>query len=184
MMQPCIKDVMIPLSEYATIDAEATIRDAVMELDRAQLGLDHDRHHHRAVLALDSRGKVVGKLSHWAVLKALEPNPLPREEVERLEQAGLTEDQIETIRSNTVRHQESLTQMCRKAAHVRVREAMVPVGESIDEEAPLVDAVRLLVDAHIQSLLVTRAGKASGVLRLSDVFEEISDRIRSGEGCG
>ena len=184
MPRPRVGDVMIPLSEYATIDAGATIRDAVIALDHAQLGLDDDRHHHRAVLALDRRGRVVGKLSHWAVLRALEPDPFRTLEIDQLQRAGLTDDQIESMRRDTIRSQESLQQMCRKAARVLVRDAMIPVGESIDHDARLVDAVRLLVSSHSQSLVVTAGDQAVGVLRLSDVFEVIAERIRRGQDCG
>lgn len=183
MAESTVRDVMIPLSEYATIDAGATVREALQALDRAQLGLDADRQHHRAVLALDRRGDVVGKLSHWAVLRALEPDPFRQQELDQLERAGLTDEQIQTMRRDAIRQQESLAQMCRKAGRVRVREAMVPVGDSIDASAPLVDAVRKLVSSHTQSLLVTERGQAAGVLRLSDVFEAIAERIRSGECC-
>ena len=68
-----VKDLMIPLTEYATVDEDATLFDAVMALEKAQLAFDHSRYHHRAILILNKEGKVVGKLSQIDVLRALEP---------------------------------------------------------------------------------------------------------------
>ena len=48
-----VGEVMLLLEEYATVAADATVEDALIALDKAQLGLTYDRHHHRAVLVLE-----------------------------------------------------------------------------------------------------------------------------------
>ena len=70
-----VKDLMVPLSEYATVAEDATLYEAVLALEAAQEKFEdkHTRYSHRAILVLDKRGTVVGKLSHLHVLKALEP---------------------------------------------------------------------------------------------------------------
>ena len=75
MEQFPIKDLMVPLDEYATVSKEATLYDAVLALEKAQEELDRTRYHylHRAVLVLDEGGKVVGKVSQLDILSALEP---------------------------------------------------------------------------------------------------------------
>ncbi len=52
-------------------------------------------------------------------------------------------------------------------------------GEYIAETASLSEAVLLLVAGHHQSLLVTRDKEIVGIIRLTDVFEKISDLIES-----
>ncbi len=37
-----------------------------------------------------------------------------------------------------------------------------------------------MLGSRAQSLLVTRGGEVVGILRLSDVFEEVADMIRGG----
>lgn len=66
-------DVMVPLSEYATVDEGATLVEAVQALEKAQEAFDRNRYHHRAVLVLDGQKNVVGKLSQLDILGALEP---------------------------------------------------------------------------------------------------------------
>ena len=52
-------------------------------------------------------------------------------------------------------------------------------GELIEESASLNQAVHQIISGHHQSLLVTRGGNMVGILRLADVFHEVSNRIMS-----
>ncbi|MBI4700616.1 MAG: CBS domain-containing protein [Deltaproteobacteria bacterium] len=177
------RDVMLPLQEYATVRSGHTILEALVALDRAQLGLTYDRHHHRAVLVLGEDGEVVGKLTHWAILRSLDPSLLGKDDLASLSRTGLSEGFIDSLRRRVSTYRGGLGRMCRAAARIRVEDAMVPMRESIDEAAPLIEAIELMVLGHMQSLLVTAAGKVTGILRLSDVFEEIADLIRTSEGA-
>jgi len=177
-MDPHVKDLMLSLDEYGTIDSECTISEALQVLSKAQLGLTYDRHHHRAVLALDRSGNVVGKLTHWAILRALEPELVVAEDLEALTRASIAPHLIDSIMGRLRYFEGNLERLCRVAAQVRVCDAMVPAEESIDQEEPITAAIRVMVSQHLQSLLVTRHGKVVGILRLSDVFEEVADMIR------
>lgn len=174
-----VEDLMLALGEYATVEADATIHDALKALSKAQLGLLPERHFHRAVLVLDKSGRVVGKLSHWAILRALQPHTLRNSDEDSLIRSGLSDAFLETLKQNMAGAAGSLEQLCLHAASVRAVDAMVPMRESIDEQAALIEAIKEMVARHCQSMLVTRAGKVIGILRLSDVFEEVADRIRS-----
>lgn len=180
MEEKRVRDLMLPLNEYATIGAESTIREALEALSKAQLGLTHDRHYHRAVLVLDQNGNVVGKLSHWAILRALEPKFLKHDDVASLSRVGLTDEFIQSMKETFSLFTGSLEQMCRYAARLKAKDAMVPVGESIDENTLLTEAIHQMVLKRIQSLPVTRQNEVVGLLRLTDVFEEVAKIIRSG----
>jgi len=172
---------MISLGEYATVQEDKTILEALEALEESQRVLAGERHQHRAVLVLDDRGQVVGKLSHWAILRSLEPQFIKRDDLAALSRAGLSEDFIRSMEESYSLFTGSLEGMCRAAARVRARDAMVPVNQSIEENAPLSEAIRQLVLAHAQSTLVTRGDQVVGILRLSDVFEEIAGHIRGSE---
>ena len=70
-----VSELMVPLSEYATVPEGATLYEAVSALELAQEKFEdtHTRYRHRAVLVLDKKGKVIGKVSQMDVLRALEP---------------------------------------------------------------------------------------------------------------
>ena len=69
-----VKDLMIPLAEYATVSQDATLFDAIQALKKAQAKFDQNRYPHRAILVYDEDKKVVGKLSQMDIIKSLEPN--------------------------------------------------------------------------------------------------------------
>ncbi|MFH1755876.1 MAG: CBS domain-containing protein [Candidatus Latescibacterota bacterium] len=181
MQQKRVRDLMLPLSDYATVQADKTLREALEILRKAQPEVTPNRYQHRSVLVLDEIGKVIGKLSHWAVLRSLEPRFLKFEDEEALSRAGLTEEFIQSMRQTFSLFTGSLDHMCRAAAKLKARDAMVPVGESIDENMPLTDGIHQMVVKHALSILVTRKGEVVGILRQSDVFQEVADMIRSCE---
>ena len=69
-----IKELMVPLEAYATVSVDATLRDAVVALEKAQTTLAPSQHLHRAILVLDEYGKVVSKIIMKDILVALEPH--------------------------------------------------------------------------------------------------------------
>lgn len=178
-----VGDVMLPLGEYATIGSGRTLCDALRALNKAQMGLTYDRHQHRAVLVLDGSGVVIGKLTHWAILRSLEPDLLRDDDLASLDRAGLSPQFLDHLKGHARSFGGSINRMCKVAARVRVVDAMVPIGEGIAEDAPLSRAIQKFVQLHVQSLLVLRNGSAVGILRLSDVFEEVADRIREIDGA-
>jgi hypothetical protein len=45
-----VKDLMIPLSEYATASEDATLNEAVLALEKAQNNFQKGKYKHRAIL--------------------------------------------------------------------------------------------------------------------------------------
>jgi CBS domain-containing protein len=178
MNTSAVRDLMLPLSGYATVSADKTVREALLALNDSQLGLSDDRHQHRAVLVLSTDGQVVGKLTHWAILRALEPGLHRKGDLDALHRAGLSPSFIDSVVRSLPVPGDSLDGLCRAAARIPVREAMVPAGESVEASTPLLEAVRMLVLNHAQSMLVRDAGPVVGILRLTDVFEALAKRIR------
>jgi CBS domain-containing protein len=172
-----VRDLMLPLAEYAAVPAEASLREALLSLQRAQAGVE-GRHRHRAVLVMDANGRVIGKVTHWSFLKSLEPKLLQEGDIAALHRAGLSPEFIQGMVRGLPEPVDSLAGLCRMAARIRAKDAMVPVRESIEEGAPLTEAIRYLVLTHAQSTLVTRDGEVVGILRLTDVFDEMAGRVR------
>lgn len=68
-----VKDLMVPLAEYATVSEEASLFEAVTALEEAQKWFKRSQYPHRAVLVYDKEKRIVGKLTMLDVLIALEP---------------------------------------------------------------------------------------------------------------
>ncbi len=175
-MTPCqVRDMMVPLSAYATVHEDATLIDAVMALEKAQQIFDHDRYHHRAVLILDSTGKVAGKLSQMDVLRALEPRYAEMQGSDGLARYGFSKKFMKSMLVLNHLRESPLGEICRKAGAKKVSDFMYPLteGEFISGEAPIDEAIHQLVLGQHQSLLVTGDNDIVGILRLTDVFTEL-----------
>jgi len=177
-----VKDLMVPLSEYATVTEEATLYEAVIALEEAQEQFEdkHTRYRHRAVLILDKDGHVVGKLSQLDVLRALEPKYQKMIEGEGLHRFGFAKEFEASILEKFNLFANPLDDICRKAGEKNVKEFMYSPteGEYVAEDATLDIAIHQLIIGHHQSLLVTRKEKIVGILRLTDVFAAVFHKMK------
>jgi CBS domain containing-hemolysin-like protein len=174
-----VRDLMVPLSDYATVSENATLGEAVAALKASQEGFDPGKHPHRAILILDKKHNVMGKISFLSILKALEPKYDQMLSDKGPWHLGFTRKFQKAMFESLRLWQDPMEQVCRKAAGIRVKTFMTaPVeSEMIEINAPLGEAVHQLVIGHHQSLLVTEAGRVAGVLRLADVFQAVADAV-------
>jgi CBS domain-containing protein len=180
-----VKDLMVPLEEYAVVPDTATMLDALEALEKSQTKLPPGKQHHRAVLIVDNNRKVIGKIGHLGFLRALEPKYSILGDMGKLSRVGLEPKFISSMMENFRFFEENLTDLCQRACHIKVVDVMRPVEENIDENATINEAIHKLVMWQTLSLLVTREGNGKeviGLLRLSDVFEEITEFMKHKTG--
>lgn len=170
---------MLPLSEYAVVSESATLLDALQALDTAQVRLAPGRQLHRAVLIRGKDGKIIGKLGHLGFLKALEPKYGVLGNIETLSRAGLNNDFITSMMDNLRFWSEDMADICSRAKVIRVVDVMRPATESINVDASLTEAIHSLVMMQTLSLLVISGDEVVGILRLSDLFAELSSYIQN-----
>ena len=171
-----VRELMIPLSEYATVGVGATLYEAVLALEEAQLDFDLTRYRHRAILVLDEQGKVAGKISQLDVLRALEPKYDEMLEKNQHKQSfGFSKKYMESVMTQFNMWDTDLSSICRKSGAQPVAKYMhtLSEGEYVDENVTLAEAVHQLVMCNTQSLMVTSDEKIVGILRLTDVFASI-----------
>ena len=183
-MEKTTRDLMVPLEEYVTVSDEATLKDAVVALEKAQEELDRKRYRyvHRAVLVLNKKKEVVGKISQLDILKGLEPNYKKIvDTTKRISVSGFSTHFLTSMMDLHRLWANPLSDICSKAAKIKVQEFMTTPteGEVIDEKVSLEEAMHIMVMGHHHSLLVTRDGKIVGVLRLTDVCIYINDLIKA-----
>lgn len=176
-----IEQLMVPLAEYATASEEATLYEAVVALEKAQIRFDPARYRHRAVLVLDAKGHVCGKISQTDILRALEPKYETLLERESLAHTGMTRAFMKSLMEQYHLWGGAMHDICQKAAVQRIKDFMrLPSdGETIEAAASLDEAIHQLVVGGYQSLLVQRDGVFIGILRLTDVFAAVSKAIKS-----
>jgi CBS domain-containing protein len=183
MQNYTVRELMVPLSEYATTHEGTTLYEAVMALEKAQVEFDHNKYRHRAILILNKNNRVVGKLSQLDVLRALETESENKDHLKGIEQFGFSAGFLWKVRKQGRFQESTITALCGKAAKIKVEDIMqTPTeGEYVDQNASLVSAVEQLVFGNHLSLLVTRGKDIVGILRLTDAFAAVFHVIKECE---
>lgn len=171
---------MIPREDYAMVSQTATLTQAI-EILIAHRNDKSIAHHHRAVLVLNENNRVVGKLSMHDIIRALEPRYEEIKEFDHSRRFGFSAGFIKSMIKDYDLWQRPLDDLCEKAKHIIVKNVMYTPdeGEKVSIDATLNEAVHQLVVGHHQSLLVIdHDNRVRGVLRLTDVFQEIAERMK------
>lgn len=180
-----VKDLMVPLSEYATVQEGSTLFDAVLALEKAQEEFDyeHTPYHHRAVLILNRNKKVIGKLSQLGVLRAILPKNERTQQIEDISRFGFSTSLINSLREKHRLEESILDDIYKKATRMKVEDYMQTPseGEYVDEMTSIDTAMyQLVIGTHL-SLIVTRGDDITGLLRMSDVFAAVFHAMKSSE---
>jgi hypothetical protein len=175
-----VKELMVPLEDYATVPSGVTLLEAILALEKAQMTLDPTMHKHRAILVLDESGKAVSKMTMKSILAALEPNYGKVEGTEVLERSGYSPDLIKSMLEDNSLWAKPLQFVRERAAKLKVVDFIQIPSETeyIHENATLGEAVHQFIVSPYHSLLVTRDGEVVGILRLSDAFTKVCDIIK------
>ncbi len=186
MKTKTIEDLMIPLAEYATVSQEATLKEAVLALEKAQEKFDKAKARHRAVLVYNELDYIIGKVSQLDILRALEPKYSQLGDSDSVSRFGLSRFGFSPKFMKSMIEQFELWEtpldlLANKASELKVKDFMyTPTeGEFVNKKASLDEAIHQIVMGHHQSLLVISSKKIVGILRLADVFSEICTAIKS-----
>jgi CBS domain-containing protein len=179
-----VKDLMVPLSEYATVSEDATLYDAIIALEEAQNRFDQSRYRHRAILIYDKNGHITGKVSQNDILRALEPKYDEIGNRRGIAHYGFSKKLIKTLREQFSLFDKPMEEICQKAASLKAKNIMyTPTeGEYVNENDSLDVAIHRLVMGHHQALLVTKGDDIKniiGILRKTDVFMEVCEAIKA-----
>ncbi len=179
-----VKELMIPLSDYATVGESDTLAQAIKALKTAQADTKFI-HKHRAVLVFDQDNKIVGKLGYRGILKALEPKYRQFEHAEDtgtigLSRFGFNYDFLHSLVDRLALWDESMESLVKQAAGLKVGEVMSTPskGEYVNPEAPVAEAVHQFILGCHQSLLVGKEKNVVGIIRLADIFDLVSDLVK------
>jgi len=182
MDKKLVKDLMVSVDSYPIIKKGSTLLDAILAMDKAQKNLQSDRQPYRAVLVIDEQNKIIGKIGQLTFLNALSLNVNYLGDLDRLDRLGVHSDSLSSLKENIKFFQADISDLCRRASHIKVEEVMHPITESIEEDAALIDAINKTCMWQTLSIPVSRNGEIVGLLRLSDIFAELTDQIRHMNG--
>lgn len=171
-----VKDLMVSISEYATVEIGTPLIEAVQILEKAQAKYTGSKYQHRAFLVMDKCGNVVGKITQLNALQAIEPKFDFVNDIAEIKKFNFSEDYMVELRA-MYREQGKIInkKTLAIASKKKVEEFMQShsPGEYISETGSLDQAIHKLVTGKHLSLLVTKDDKITGVLRVADVFTAV-----------
>ncbi len=176
-----VKEIMITLSDYATVPDTETLAGAIQELKRSNADKQLN-HKHRAVLVYDTDHHVIGKVGIREILKALEPKYRQFAGSDQagsvsLSHFGFNQEFLYSLVDKYSLWHESMDNLVAKASQTPVKDIMYTPsrGEYVNIDAPVSEAVHQFIIGCHQSLLVVEKDRVVGILRLADLFDMVCE---------
>ena len=156
-----VKDLMIPLEDFPHIPYWFTLRQAMAMVREATVKFE-GAFEPRAVLVFDEKYQLMGILTLRNMIKGLEPS-------------FLQETTLVAMDPNLiVLMGDLLGPNMRTASQRPVNEVMCPIQVTVDASAPVAKALYLMIQENVGFLPVMQTGKVIGMIRLSDLFNEVA----------
>jgi predicted transcriptional regulator len=170
--QKLVKDLFMPIKEYPHIREDSSISEAFSILDESYKGGCG----FRTILVMDEQNHLKGVLTLRDMIRAVVPGFLKKKETSR---SGLQPYQPadQDYPDLLLIWQEDFPERCQKEAEKTVGEVMTQIEETVTLDDPVAKCAYQIIKSDLVIIPVIDDGKAIGVVRLVDVFKEISDII-------
>lgn len=149
-----LKELIIPLTDYPHMPHWATLEEAMVLLNFSyETG-------HDTVLAFDEFYKLVGVLHQREILRGIQPKLV------EISPGGAP-----------IQWQDLMASADPKQLKKPIRDFMSPFDIIVDVEDHILKVAHLMLQHNIGLLPVTESGKVVGVVRMHDIFHEITGFI-------
>jgi CBS domain-containing protein len=162
--QKKVKDLMIPLEDYPHIPYWFTLRQAMAIVREAAVKFEGS-FEPRAVLVFDEKYQLMGLLTLRDIIKGLEPR--------FMHETAL----VKADPNLTVLMGDLFGPGMREASQKPVSEIMSPIKVTVNGEDLIAKALFLMIKENVGLMPVIQDNKVAGMIRLSDLFKEISHMV-------
>ncbi len=172
-----VKEIMIPISDYAVARTGDTLSKAVPLLRKIYCLSEYGKcteAGHRNILVVNDHGDLVGIANFTAILATLIPE-IAGGILARFESLGIsmTYAQADSVELDEARL--SFRARVKKNAETKIDHVMLKIKGIIDSDATVLDALSLIYKNKINILPVFESGKMVGVVRDSDLFLVVAE---------
>ncbi len=168
---------MIPVSNYSVTRVDNTLKEAVPALRHLYCEVEWGKcteAGHRTILVLDQADKLVGILDFKSILRVLIPE-IAGGLTARLEALEVTIAFAQAGSPDLDEARLSFRARVIKNAETRVGDVMLKIRGTIQGDASLLDALKLMYANKITVLPVYEDDQLVGVIRDSDLFLTVAD---------
>jgi DNA-binding response OmpR family regulator len=161
-------DIMIPIEEYTTIQANATISEGISALKRSfENAVSTSRimeTGHRSIMVFDQKESLVGILSILDLIQAIRPAYL----------SAPKPSMADSMQYSTMFWSGLFTTQTKTLVKKRIEDVMSEAPLSVSEDTNLMEVANLLYTEKRRRMAVTRKGKVVGVVREQELFFEMA----------
>ncbi|NNL76331.1 MAG: response regulator [Desulfobacterales bacterium] len=167
-----VREVMIPIEDYTTLDQESTIAEAIVKLRESFFAKASTSRimetGHRSILVFDDQGKIIGMLAIIDLLRAIMPDYLDAPKPSTADSV-----QFSPIFWSGMFQREVI-----RLAGKKIKDVMSPAPRTIDAGANLMEAAYTMISQNKRRLTIIDSGKVIGIIREQDLFFEIERILR------
>jgi len=161
-------DIMIPIEEYTTIQASATISEGIAALKRSfENAVSTSRimeTGHRSIMVFDQEENLVGILSILDLIQAIRPAYL----------SAPKPSMADSMQYSTMFWSGLFTTQTKTLVKKRIEDVMSEAPLSVHEDTNLMEVANLLYTEKRRRMAVTRNDKVVGVVREQELFFEMA----------
>ncbi|MFH0825256.1 MAG: CBS domain-containing protein [Pseudomonadota bacterium] len=172
-----VKDILVPLDEYAITHVDNTLREAVPALRKLYCEVEEGKcthAGHRNILVLDDKGELAGILSFRSILQVLIPE-VAGGVTAMLESLGVSIAFAQADTPDLDEARAGFRARVIRNAETKVKDVMLKVEGTVDADADLMKALKLMYQNKLTVLPVYDGKKLVGVVRQSDLFLTVAD---------
>jgi CBS domain-containing protein len=162
--QKTARDLMIPLEDYPHIPYWFTLRQAMAIVREAAIKFEGS-FEPQAVLVFDEKYQLMGILTLRDIITGLEPKFLQESTLIKMDP------------SLTVFMGDFFGPKMKEQSQRPVSEVMSPIKVTVYAADPITKPLYLMIKENVGLMPVMEDGKVAGMLRLSDLFGEISQIV-------
>lgn len=163
-----VRDIMIPVEDYTTIDGDSTIKEGIERLKQSYETLLSTGRimetGHRSILVFDRKGAMVGILSILDLIRSLRPAYL----------SAPKPSMADSMQYSPMFWSGLFTAQAKALSKKKVWDIMSEPPPNIEEEANLMEVADAMFTTGARRLGVLRGGKVVGVVREQELFFEIA----------
>ncbi len=163
-----VKELMVEITEYPHIAYWMSVRDAIAMIHSSSDEISGLGDHHM-VLVFDEKYQLKGVLTLKSLLAGIEPKFLRRDETSPYE--GFKDKDRASLSALV---EGTFSMKCKEEAKKQVSEVMVPTHATVEVNDSVEKAAFIMLQADVNLLPVMDGEKIAGVLRLSDIFNELT----------
>ncbi len=163
-------DIMIPIEFYPHIPYWFTLKQAIIEMEKAQIEVHGRKSLPRVILIFNEKDTLVGSVRRRDILRGLEPSFLLKEPLEYRKMLFSEENDL-------THHEfsyEKLIMEARVRADSPVKDIMIPIKTAINYNDHIIKLMYEMVETNTSFLPVLKEGRVVGVVRSVDIFHEIA----------